>query len=493
MKYFISSLHLLLMLWAWIGNAPQCVAQSPEEMLRRPNKRQRSRVEAVAKPYSRYVPPPFRVPQQPAAADTTAAKSRSIDTPRDISAPRDIEAAAKPAQQAAAARPTKIVPKPLQIGASLTANAYIGDYTQRGYAFTRFHSGGNLSMQLETDKRIQPQFNTGFGKIAGEYDNRVPPLNTTEKLPNGFQRITFFQTSFFYGDIRLRYRFLRIYPDYIPVWEPYVSAGAGFLIFSPRDKVGKFLSESAKTRPVGERYPTFVAQFPLSVGVKYRVNKQLAIGTEYTYRLTPSDYLDNLGRLGSKRGNDQLHTLSATVFINIQAPTIYIDTCGIDENWQWWEISPVLSIQAELDTASAQEEILPQLLSPDSALSVRTLRLRMGYYEPVVAIDSRAQMLRRAFTLRLPPLKRMPVPPIDKLIGKIEDDNYRAEITQQALDNGDVMYYHAKPSESLEELAHRYWVTPDIIRELNGLSPTALHPPAGKYLTLPDLRKYYKK
>lgn len=422
-----------------------------------------------------YTPPPFR-----------QSAPRSIDTARQA---QTVSAPTVPV----AARPTMIVPKPLEIGASLTGNAYIGDYTQRGYAFTRFHSGGNFSLQLVNERRTQFQFNTGFGKIAGEYDDYVPRLDNTAKLPNGFQRVTFFQTSYFYGDARLRFRLLRQYPDFPRLWEPYVSAGAGFMIFSPRDKVGKFLSESAKTRPVGEKYSTFAGQFPLSVGTKFHLSKQVALGVEYTYRFVTTDFLDNMSRLGTKKGNDQLHTLSGTVYVRIQAPTIYIDTCGVDENMQWWQLQPQMSFSASLDSALAVAEIYPMLLQPDAALDTLNLRLRMGYYEPVRPIDSRQQVLRRAMNMHLPPLQRMVVPPLPQLIGKIEDDNYRAEITRQAIDNGDVMYYHVKSDDTLEGLSHRYWVTPDIIRELNGLPPTATRPPQGKYLTLPDLRKYYKK
>ena len=68
----------------------------------------------------------------------------------------------------------------------------------------------------------------GLENLAEQYDGLRP------SAPHGVQPVDFVETSFFYGDLRVKYRFMKR-----KMFQPYASVGAGFMIFSPKDEQGK--------------------------------------------------------------------------------------------------------------------------------------------------------------------------------------------------------------------------------------------------------------
>ncbi|RMG71444.1 MAG: hypothetical protein D6722_06820 [Bacteroidetes bacterium] len=187
---------------------------------------------------------------------------------------------------------------PLQVGLSLTANAYSGDYTEPATAFQRVYPGGHFSVQKENGQALRVSLTGGFGGFSDQYEGRFPPL------PQGVDPPTFVATRFVYGDLRLTYRF---FPG--GKLQPYVSAGAGLIVFAPRDAEGRRLLIQSDTRLEGETYNTVIPQLPASVGLRYRLHPILRVGLGYTYRFVPTDYLDNTGQAGTRAGFDALHAL----------------------------------------------------------------------------------------------------------------------------------------------------------------------------------------
>jgi hypothetical protein len=194
----------------------------------------------------------------------------------------------------------------IRIGLGIFGVNYIGDFTEKDPYFFRIHPGGNLSIQGDGPGRLQLQANLGYGFFSEQLDNRRfdPPEGVK---PNSFVTTTFFAT-----DLRMKFRFFRKKNI-----QPYVQAGAGLLVFSPKDEKGRFLSEAFVTRAQGETYGTFTPQFPVAFGIQGRINSSLSIGIDYSYRFTSTDYLDNIGQLGFRKGNDALQIVQIALHFHI--------------------------------------------------------------------------------------------------------------------------------------------------------------------------------
>ena len=200
---------------------------------------------------------------------------------------------------------------PLQIGLGMVGHSYIGDLTEKEVGLMRFYPGGNISLQFNGKKPLKFQLNAGYGQFT-EQSDAGKQIEIDGVIPNNYV-----QTSFFYTELRLKFFFRnrkRI--------RPYLSAGAGMFSFQPEDELGNFLGENIFTRLPEEIYGSTVASFPLTAGVQGRLNKMLSLGLDYTWRLTTTDYLDNIGLLGSKKGNDAMHAIQASLYFTLEQRSI---------------------------------------------------------------------------------------------------------------------------------------------------------------------------
>lgn len=191
---------------------------------------------------------------------------------------------------------------PLRLGLGLQGTTYIGDLNSGGGSLERFSPGAALSLQFASQKLLSPQLNAGFGRIVAQ-DRELEPVD-------GVQPNTFVQTPFFFLDLRLKARFLREAPVH-----PHISAGVGLLGYSPKDADANNLIDNFATRNDGETYGSMTAAFPLSAGIEVPLHPILLLGLEYTYRPTTSDYLDNVGQVGLRKGKDKLQSLMLTLYV----------------------------------------------------------------------------------------------------------------------------------------------------------------------------------
>ncbi|MCB0837638.1 MAG: outer membrane beta-barrel protein [Bacteroidetes bacterium] len=192
---------------------------------------------------------------------------------------------------------------PLQVGFGLSGVAYVGDLTNSTTRFQRVNPGANLSLQLATPRLLDLQVNGGFGKFSEQVDDGGGVLEPAN---------SFVETQFFYGDLRLKLRFLKEKNI-----QPYLSAGAGIIVFAPRDVNGKHLTRNQSTRNEEEKYNTAIPQLPVVVGWQMILNQTLMVSMDYTYRFTPTDYLDNIGQLGPRKGFDVLHALQISLYFTL--------------------------------------------------------------------------------------------------------------------------------------------------------------------------------
>jgi len=347
--------------------------------------------------------------------------------------------------------------RPLKVGMSMSGSMYIGDLTDDETMFHRIYPGANISLQSEGYRNLRGQLNAGFGRFSEQYD-AAPP-----ELPKGIYPVNFVETSFFYGDLRLKYRLLKRRNI-----QPFVSAGAGFLIFSPQDENGKFLSDAILTRPEGEFYNTAVPQLPMSAGVQARITPLIWLGAEYTYRYVPTDYLDNIGQLGRRPGNDQLHQVMVSLYFNLGKP-------GKDF------FEPIEDEELP-EVADAQEDkVLPP--PPPEKINRNAITLL-----PLTFNKSQKTGLRR---LANPPKNIPLLPEMDaRSIDSLLNADIWETLAWEAWLEGKVFYYRPKAGDSYESLEERFKVKPEIIMEINQMEGKELS--TQKELMVPDLRAWLK-
>lgn len=203
---------------------------------------------------------------------------------------------------AAAALPAQTTEqKPLKLGVGLLGASYVGDLNTNGQALHRFYPGLSVSLQFDSQKLVAPQLNTGFGKFVAQ-DRELAGAE-------GVQPNTYVETPFFFVDFRLRARFLRE-----TAFNPYFSLGIGLLGYTPKDQDGNNLLDNFSTRAESETYGSITAGFPFSLGFEVQLSPLVGLGLEYTYRLTTSDYLDNISQFGLREGKDRIQSLLMSVY-----------------------------------------------------------------------------------------------------------------------------------------------------------------------------------
>ncbi|MBX3102318.1 MAG: outer membrane beta-barrel protein [Bacteroidetes bacterium] len=191
----------------------------------------------------------------------------------------------------------------LQVGVGFSGLTYQGDLNWKQETYYRMYPGFRLSAQFDNQKRVSPQLGILLGRFSAE--NRG--LGATE----GVQPNTYVRTGFMAADVRILIRILRS-----SRLRPHVGIGLGLLAYDPKDTGGNTLVTNLNTRMESESYGNLAVQFPLVAGFQYRVNDITAIGVEFCHQGTSTDYLDNIGDLGPRPGNDRLQSLTFSLYIS---------------------------------------------------------------------------------------------------------------------------------------------------------------------------------
>lgn len=199
------------------------------------------------------------------------------------------------------------------LGLSMTATGYYGDlnYNEEGIFnsdFFSFYPGFNLSFRSGAPRRLNLQLEFGYGKIVSQ--NPDLPATIID-MGDGFPALKiqpnkYTETFMVHNNLGFRINLIR-QPKAV---KPYLGIGLGILAFFPQSETGIPLVRKVSTRlPSEDLYNTITVQLPLTAGVEFNLNERLGINFSYTYRMTGTDYIDNIGGLGAQEGNDQLHIL----------------------------------------------------------------------------------------------------------------------------------------------------------------------------------------
>ncbi len=330
----------------------------------------------------------------------------------------------------------------VKVGFGLDGISYVGDLSDPNQAIHRIYPGANISIQLEGPKRLKIQLNGGFGKFSEQYDD-VKPSSSPGVTVN-----TFVETSFYYGDLRLKYRF--------PIsqrFHPFLTAGAGVLSFTPRDQEGRFLNDASFTREPDENYSTIVPQIPVGAGVQARINPAVSLSLEYLFRYTPTDYLDNIGRLGTRPGHDFLHGLQLSMYITLSAPPPPTQQ-GPYYNAQLEDTAttpegPIDTIDAKV---AVMEEAVEEMLSEeeptrDSAYTEEDKRSAKPVAEEEASIAE----------------EKIPAKESEEAVDWAAKE-------KEAIEAQDFILHKVKKNDSLDSIAQQYHVSIDGLMQVNYLS-----------------------
>lgn len=211
------------------------------------------------------------------------------------------------------------------IGIAVTGNGYYGDLNVADGGifnsdFLAFNPGIDLSLGRDAERWILPEFHVGYGKFVSQNSDIRPVLVEQADHDTLIRPNSYAETTFLYGDFNLRINLIKRWN----LFRPYVSAGIGGLAFFPRAKDGVLLFRKRSTRAPGEpNYGTLSASFPVSAGVDLHLSRFLSVNMAYVYRFNSTDYLDNIGQLGTLDGNDQLHIFRVGILFRIFDATKY--------------------------------------------------------------------------------------------------------------------------------------------------------------------------
>lgn len=331
----------------------------------------------------------------------------------------------------------------LKVGFGLSGFSYLGDFATGNGSLQRVYPGANFSIHTESQSSLQLQLNGGFGKFAAQYDG--------ENTNTGQLIHTFVETPFYYGDLRLRYRFLK------GSWQPYAAIGAGILVFSPRDENGKPLKFIDESREEGESYNTIIPRLPISLGVERQINDKVSAGINYTLHYTPTDYLDNVGSLGSKPGKDILHAITLNLSVSLfqrQSKTSKYNSqnsVSLDSSSQ---------TIAKEDTSSLVSQKEPPMDSVATLSPTPTLPLDTAIVED-----------------------HLPTPEKELIISKTTELQ-RTKI-EAAIAANKFIYHRVEKGDELTTIAEKYHMDIGLLRKLNYLKSDELK--EGVYLRIPDV------
>ncbi len=102
-------------------------------------------------------------------------------------------------------------------------------------------------------------------------------------------------------------------------FSPYLFAGVGYSFLNIKRDWSKMNTTyfASETRTVNgliadeaHRLPGGIPVIPMGIGLRYAINQHLSVFTEWTYRMTFTDYLDGFSQSADPSKNDHYHSVS---------------------------------------------------------------------------------------------------------------------------------------------------------------------------------------
>ena len=188
--------------------------------------------------------------------------------------------------------------------AGTSANNYTGDLDD---GLAHFKPGAHIGLKLNRGKRLNGSFALGIGMLSGQDPNFKPDV-AAPLSPNKY-----FSTTFFTLDYSLQYHLIKKERYWL-----YVSQGIGLFRYNPMDDQDRSLLDLGNTRPADETYGNISLQLPTSLGAAYFLPNQWGLGLQASYLNPLTDFIDNIGSLGTNKGNDNVLQFRLMVMVPVK-------------------------------------------------------------------------------------------------------------------------------------------------------------------------------
>lgn len=275
----------------------------------------------------------------------------------------------------------------VQLHVGTGANAYWGDMSSSDPVSLRFSPSYIGAIQFGGKGWLQPRFSATFGQIEAQLDQG------TLEIPASVSVASFVRTRFTAVDAQ----FMAVLRRKRQV-NFLLGVGLGAIFYAPENLEGDFLASNPFSRLITEEYGAAAISFPVSVGVQTQVTQTLSFQLEYTYRPTQTDYLDNLGELGLRAGNDKIHAFSLRAVISFRNPQ------KASAQQQITPASPALSrrvsdtsvapstapVATDLPETNTETKATEWIAKEDAALQARKFR-----YHRITETDTLAQLAEK--------------------------------------------------------------------------------------------------
>ena len=194
----------------------------------------------------------------------------------------------KPGKKAAkASNPSK-----LSIMGGLGASSYVGDLVGDNTTFGQLSYASSLGLSYSIIPHLNARIEIGLNQVQG-YDSKKGGAHPERNLS--------FKSKIFEFSVVAEYTVLDMNKHKA---SPYLFAGIGAFNFNPRafyGPGGTYALRELGTEGQGLAgypglYSTIAVELPFGFGFKYAINKRIMLLAELNYRLTGTDYLDDVSK-----------------------------------------------------------------------------------------------------------------------------------------------------------------------------------------------------
>lgn len=172
--------------------------------------------------------------------------------------------------------------------------------------FTQAGLETRIQFILNTSSFFSVSFLGYFGSVIGQN-----PSLPSVQITNGdwIQPNQFVQTNYQGIALMPRVRLVELRGFHV-----HATLGIGVLRFQACDDAGQDLIDLPDTRNVNEVYGASSIHLPIQLQVGYLWPNQIGWQLQAGFHNPLTDYLDNIGELGGREGNDQMLAVSLMVF-----------------------------------------------------------------------------------------------------------------------------------------------------------------------------------
>lgn len=189
--------------------------------------------------------------------------------------------------------------------------AYNGDLN-RDNLYHKVYPAGGLMLRVNHNTRISTRLNAYWGMLRGS------DRNTKERFTNILENDNYpatyyaFETSFYEVSLQGEFNILPFprHAFFTPL-APYLFAGVGGMYFSPDPLMFRYggifraPSDGAHWHADDDQeYAKLALAGFAGIGIKYQLNSRLSGAFEFGFRLTTTDYLDEVSHKGAPDYND---------------------------------------------------------------------------------------------------------------------------------------------------------------------------------------------